>query len=144
MAVKVGMRLKRELVIGNMGRCQGDGLFDIPPGLFQGLAWQGIHHVDIDILEVCSPCSEDCLSRRVGIVDPSKGMQQGIVKALYTNRDAIDSSASKTGKVLLIESAGIGFNCNFRTLYETCFASDSMQQPFNALRRKQAGRTPPI
>src|SRR5690606_16685336 len=77
-----GVRLKGELVVGDVRRLQGDGAFDVVFGHGQVLAGQGVHQVQVEVVEAGVA---GLLHGRFGlgaVVDPAQPLQAAVVEAL--------------------------------------------------------------
>jgi hypothetical protein len=109
------------------------------PGLFQRLAGQREHQVEVEVVEV-GVRDLDRLLRLVLVVDAAQRLQMPAVEALDADRQAVDAAGAVGLELLGLEGAGIGFHRDLGVDLQRQQRAHVGQQAVQRCRRHQAGR----
>ncbi len=136
---KNGVGLKRELIDRQMRRRVAQGGVEVALQHGQGLARQGVHQVQVEVLEVLRRfCHGGVRLRR--IVCAAQGLQAALIKGLHPHAQARDAGGAVGGKALALEGAGVGLQRDFGLGQQRQQAAQIGQQALDRFGRQQAGR----
>ena len=120
-----------------MRRGQGDGGGDVLPCLLQGLPGQGVHQVEVEVVEI-GVGDVDGTVRFVVVMDAAQGVQVAFVEALDADREAVDAAVAIGLEFFGFEGTGVGFHGDFDATIERQERAEVGQQAVQPFGRKQA------
>src|SRR4051812_45714196 len=92
-----------------MGWRKTDGCFNVAPRFIQGLRWQCVHQIEIEIVKIILR-NLDRTPRFIIVMDSAQSLQVMAVETLYPNRQPIDAASAIRLEFFCLESAWIGFH----------------------------------
>ena len=109
-------------------------------GTFKRLTGQGVHHVQIEIVDQ-SQRRFDCFQSLPAIVNTAERLEPFIVKALNANGKTIDAICHVTGKSCSFVCSRVGLQSNFSILGKQKSLAQTCHQGFKPLHRHQTRRS---
>ena len=111
--VKFGIGLQRQVIKRNVFGGQRTQRAQIVFRLGRRLLGQGVHQVEVDVVEPGGPRPSQGLSRFIGPVNAAEGFQVSGIEALHADGQAVDAGLSIPGKIFRVGGAGIGLERDF-------------------------------
>ena len=110
------------------------------PGHRQGLLWQRIHQVKVDIVEAGILRGLDGALGVAAGVDAAQTLQATVVETLHAKAQAVDARGAVAGKRAMFHRAGVGFQRDFRVGGKPQARAGLLQKTINRLRWEQGRR----
>jgi hypothetical protein len=129
--------LQRELVVAQVRRLQRQRALDVVQRHRQVLAGQGVHQVEVDVVEAGVLRQ---LHRGPGlraVVDPPEPAQAAVVETLDAQAQAIDAGAAVVLEAAVLGGAGVGFQRDLAARCETQACAGPLQQAVDLVGREQ-------
>ena len=139
MAVKEGVGFQREVVGRKVGGAEAQRRIDVLLSLLQRLLRQGVHQVEVDIVEMRLR-NADRAARLFATVNAAQRLQLRGIEALDADREAVDAASAVIAKLGRFERAWIGFQRDFRIGGEIEPGAERRQQFLDRARGEQARR----
>ena len=133
-----GVRLQGELVVADVRRLQGEGTLQVAFGHGQVLAGQGVHQVQVEVVQAGVLGQ---LHRRLGlgaVVDPAQPLQAAVVEALDAEADPVHPGGAVAVEAAVLGGAGIGFQGDFGLRCEAQPGTGRLQEAVDGIGREQA------
>jgi len=135
-----GVRLERQVVDGQVRRAQRQRDVQVAAQLREALLRQRVHQVEVEGLEEAGRR----LDRGAGlrrVVDAADALQRRVVEALHADRQPRHPGRAIGLEALALEGAGVGLQRDLGQRLQRQARADVRQQPVDAGRIEQAGRT---
>ena len=136
-----GIRLEGELVMRDVRRRQRNGARHVGFRHRQGLAGQGVHQVEIEILEPRLPRQRDRIDRLAAVVDAAQPCQAAVVETLDAEAQPVDAGLPVVPEASVLGGAGVGLECDLGIGREAQARRGAFEEPGDRRGRKQARRT---
>ena len=135
-----GVRLQGQLVVRDMRRLQRERALQVGAGAGQVLAGQGVHQVEVDVVEAGVLGQ---LHRRLGlaaVVDAAQSLQAAVVEALDAEAQAVDAGSEVTLEAVVLGGAGVGLERDLAAGREAQPRAGLLQEVVDGIRREQRRR----
>ncbi|MNT12013.1 hypothetical protein D3C72_1469210 [compost metagenome] len=134
------VRFQGQLIPRQVCRFQGDGCAQVGQGIVQGLIRQAMHQVQVEVVEPGLPRHTGGAYGFVTVVNPSQGLELFLLKALNTDRQAIDPQFPVRHELVLLECPRIGFQRDFDVAGKRNALFDAFEQTTQRISAEQAWR----
>ena len=136
---EVGVGLNRQVVNRNMRWLQRQRLAHVLLQVFQRLAGQRIHDVEVEGVKSLRRLFNR-RNRLGAVMHAAQRLEVAVVKTLHANRKAVHAGAAKGLEAVFFKGAGVGLQRDLAIGLQPQPRANITQQAINRLRRKQAGR----
>ncbi len=133
--------LQGQLIPGQVGRREGNGLAQIGQCFVLGLIRQAVHQVQVEVVETGPARHVGGANRFVAVVNAAQRLEFGFLKALNADRQPIDAQAAIGAELGLFEGAGVGFQGDLDVAGKADALFDALQQAPQRIGAEQARRT---
>ena len=110
--MKSGVGFNRQLVIGQVGRFQCDGVSDVGQRLLDRLPRQTKHQVQVEVVQPGSMGGFGGGESVATAMDPPQLAQLPVIETLNTDRQAVNTCFPELGELAPLHRAGISFQGN--------------------------------
>jgi hypothetical protein len=135
-----GVGLQGQVIGGKVRRPQPDGGFQVAAGLFQRLPRQGIHEIQIHLLEEIQGRFRSGQGLPV-VVDATQGPEVNRVETLDPQGQAVHAGLPEPPETGHLEGARVRLQGDFRQRRHSQQGAQAHQQAVDGFRREQAGGT---
>ena len=108
-------------------------------GHCQVLAGQGIHQVEVEVVEAGVLRLLHRRLRLGAVVDPPQPLQAAVIEALDAEAEPVDAGGQVVGEAAMLGGAGVGFQGDFQARHEAQAGGRALQEAVDGSWREQAG-----
>ena len=132
--IESGVGLQGQLIVGNVFGSEVKGAVQIFDGLIDALLGQGVHKIQIEIVEAGGARAFNRRLRFLGIVHAPQSLQTSVIEALDSDREPVDAGGAKSGESTLFSGAGVGLQRDFQAISTVHAPRDALQESGDAAR----------
>ena len=135
-----GIRFDGQLVPAQVRRLQRHRLAQVIQRLRRRLARQGVHQVQIEIVEAGVAGVGGGAQGFLRPMDAAQRLQMPRIETLHSDRQPVDARRTEAGEAAGFQGAGVGFQSNLDVVAEAQPAPQPLEQGGVEVRAHQAGR----